>query len=65
MAFCNRSIPLLGSIRKILLSLNYFSSKISKYNIYLTKKSDLYRYATEIGFGNSKHFKRAKSFGII
>ena len=65
MAFCNRSIPLLRSTRKILLNLGYFPSKISGYNIYLTRKSNLYRYAADIGFGNPKHFKRAKKLGII
>jgi len=65
MAFCNRSIPLLQSTRKILLELGYFPSKISSYNVYLTRKSNLYRYVAEIGFGNPKHFKRAKEFGII
>jgi len=65
MAFCNRSLPLLQSARRILLDLGYFPSKISAYNLYLTRKSNLYQYAAEIGFGNPKHFRRAKKFGII
>jgi len=65
MSFCNRSIPLLQSARNILLDLRYHPSKISTYNLYLTKKADLKRYAKEIGFGNNKHLKKAKKFGII
>lgn len=65
MCFCNRSLPLLYSTRKILLELKYHPSHISGYNLYLTRKSDLYRYIKEIGFGNKKHLERAKNFGII
>lgn len=65
MGFCNRAMPLLESTRKILLNLGYFPSKISRYKVYLTRKSDLYRYVNEIGFGNPKHIRRAKKFGII
>jgi intein/homing endonuclease len=65
MNFCNRSIPLLKSTRKLLLDLGYHPSNISSYKVYLTRKTDLYRYVKEIGFGNPKHFKRAKKFGII
>lgn len=65
MNFCNRSVPLLNSTRKILLNLKYHPSNISSYKIYLTRKPDLHRYIKEIGFGNPKHLKRAKKFGII
>ncbi len=65
MSFCNRSIPLLQSTRKILLDLGYRPSNISSYKVYLTRKPDLYRYANEIRFGNSKHLGRAKNFGTI
>jgi intein/homing endonuclease len=64
-AFCNKSIPLLDSTKKILLGLGYHPSKISAYKIYLTRKPDLYRYIREIGFGNKKHLGRAQKFGII
>lgn len=63
--FCNRSIPLLRSTRKILFDLGYHPSNISSYKIYLTRRPDLYRYVNEIGFGNSYHSRRAKKFGII
>ena len=65
MAFCNKSIPLLQSTRKILLDSRYRPSKISNYKVYLTRKSDLYRYMKEIGFSNSKHYKRAIKLGVI
>ncbi|PIQ06330.1 MAG: hypothetical protein COW72_02080 [Candidatus Nealsonbacteria bacterium CG18_big_fil_WC_8_21_14_2_50_37_10] len=61
MGFCNRSIPLLRSTRKILLDLEYHPSNVSIYKVYLTRKPDLYRYAKEIGFGNPKHLERAKN----
>ncbi|MEA3453178.1 MAG: LAGLIDADG family homing endonuclease [Patescibacteria group bacterium] len=64
MCFCNRSLPLLSSTREILLNLGYHPSRISTYNLYLTRKPDLRRYIQEIGFGNPKHSKRAMEFGV-
>lgn len=65
MAFCNFSVPLLKTTREILLNLKYHPSKISSHKIYLTKKTDLYRYAKEVRFGNFKHIKKAIRFGLI
>ena len=66
MSFCNRSIPLLKSTRIALLSLGLFPSKISGFNIYLTRKRDLYKYYKEIGFNNKKNEKRfLEACGII
>ncbi|MFH1509662.1 MAG: LAGLIDADG family homing endonuclease [Candidatus Nealsonbacteria bacterium] len=65
MSFCNHSFPLLQSVRELLLSLLYHPSKITGYNLYLTRKNDLKRYAKEIGFGNKKHLEKAKKFAII
>lgn len=65
MAFRNYSVPLLRETRKIILSLGFHPSKISSNHIYITRRKDLHKYLTEIGFSNTKHFKRAKSFGII
>lgn len=63
MAYCNKSIPLLRSTRKMLLDLGYFPSKVSNNkNVYLTKQSDLWRYSKEIGFSNKKHEKRFLKF---
>lgn len=65
MGFCNKSIPLINSTRELLLNLGYHPSIVSSFKVYLTRKPDLYKYSQEIGFGNSKHTKRAKKFGII
>ena len=65
MSFCNKSIPLLLSTRKILLNLGYRPSNVSSYKVYLTRQPDLEKYVNEIGFGNQKHIDRAKNFGII
>lgn len=64
-SFCNRSLPLLSSVRSILQSLHYHPSHISGYNLYLTRKQELRRYKKEIGFGNPKHLERSIEFGII
>lgn len=65
MSFTNHSLPLLKTTKDLLVQLGYHPSKISSYHVYLTRKKDLVRYASEIGFSNQKHFHRAKSFGII
>lgn len=65
MAFCNRSLFLLNSTRRMLMDLDFHPSKISCYNIYLTRKIDLRRYALEVGFSNLKHYRRALKFGIL
>jgi len=65
MAWTNRSLPLLQSTKTILEELAFHPSKISSFKVYLTRQKDLKRYTKRIGFGNSKHQKRAKKFGII
>lgn len=65
MGFSNKSLPLLESTREMLRELGYSPSKISSYKVYITKRSDLLRYANEIGFGNIKHADRARMFGLI
>ncbi len=62
MAFCNRSLPLLFSIQKMLIMLGYKASRVSGYNIYLTKTCDISRFFAEIKPKNSKHITRYKSF---
>ena len=61
-SFCNRSIPLLKSTRLALVSLGFFPSKISGFNIYLTRKNDLRLYFNKIGFNNKKNEKRFLEF---
>ncbi len=64
MSFTNNSLPLLRSIRNILLDLGYVPLKISINNLYLTRRHNLINYASQIGFGNPKHLERARRFGI-
>lgn len=61
-SFCNRSMPLLKSVRNMLLSLKYSPSQISGYNLYLTKKTDIKRFFYEIQPRNMKHVDRYRSF---
>jgi hypothetical protein len=61
-SFCNHSRPLLTSVRKMLYLLGFSPSKISGYNLYLTKRSDLGKFFKEIGFGNRKHINRFLKF---
>ncbi len=65
MSFNNLSVPLLEGTRQILVELGYHPSRISGHSIYLTRQSDINNYVQEIGFGNSKHYSRAQSFGIL
>ena len=55
-SLCNRSFPLLKGARLMLLNLNYKPSQVSGYNIYLTKRDNLLRFANEIG--SSNRYKR-------
>lgn len=61
-SFKNRSLDLLKSIRKILLSLDYNPSKISSSSLYLTRKNDLSRFFRDISPRNTKHKQRYKKF---
>jgi len=61
-SFCNRSIPLLSSTRRALIKSGFAPSRISGYNIYLTRKDDLLRYFKEIGFSNKKNKERFEMF---
>lgn len=61
-SFCNRSLPLLRSVRSALVSLGLSPSNISGYNLYITRKNDLRRYYQEIGFNNKKNEARFLKF---
>lgn len=61
-SFCNRSLPLLNSIRNMLVYLGYSASQISGYNLYLTKKVDVARFFKEINPRNIKHQLRFRKF---
>jgi hypothetical protein len=61
-SFCNRSVPLLKSIRNMLVLLEYRVSEISLYNLYMTRRSDVARFFREISPKNIKHIKRYRLF---
>lgn len=61
-SFCNRSMPLLATVRNMFVKLGYHPSRISGYNLYLTKREDVLRFGKEIGFHNSKHQRRFLEF---
>lgn len=61
-SFTNRSMPLLRGAQQIFRGLSYHPSKISCYRFYLTKRQDLLKYSSEIGFSNPKHRTRFLRF---
>lgn len=61
-SFCNRSVPLLKGTRKMLRLLSFHPSKISIYNLYLTRKSDLKKFLNEIGSSNPTKFNKLKNW---
>lgn len=61
----NKSMPLLKSLRKILIKLEYKPSEVSSYRVYLTRKADLNRFFREIRPANSKHLRRFKEFSCV
>ena len=62
LSFTNRSKPLLVSVKKMLLNLNFNPSKVGKEKIYLTKRENLIKFFKEVGFNNPKHKKRFLEF---
>lgn len=63
-SFCNRSLPLLQSVQRMLKILGFHPSNISGFNIYLTRRADTARFFREIGFGNQKHVDRYLKFNM-
>ncbi|MBI2278547.1 MAG: hypothetical protein HYU81_00570 [Candidatus Brennerbacteria bacterium] len=61
-AFTNYSIPLLEDLQKALAQLQYTPSDISGPRFYLTKRSEVKRFFSEIGPKNPKHRKRFYQF---
>lgn len=62
LAFTNRSRPLLEDIRRSLILLNYHPSKISRFQIYVTKKKYVLKFLKHICPANTKHRQRSKEF---
>ncbi len=61
-SLCNRSVPLLVSLQRMLRELGYSPSAVSAYRVYLTKIPDVKRFFREIGPKNPKHVRRYKMF---
>lgn len=57
-AFINRSLPILQSIRYILILLGFFPSQISKFRVYLTRKEDVKKFFKLIKPSNNRHLER-------
>lgn len=62
-SFTNRSIPILKSLRKILIELEYKPSIISVFKVYLTKIEDLRKFFNDVEPKNKRHIDRWRSFG--
>src|SRR3989344_2857994 len=61
-SFCNHSLPLLVSVRRLFECLDFHPSRVSGYNVFLTRKAEIGRLYREVGFNNLKHRKRYKKF---
>ncbi len=58
----NKSLPLLKSLQKMLITLEYKASNISSFKVYLTNKADIVRFFNEIKPANAKHAERFNKF---
>lgn len=61
-SFCNMSIPLLESVKKMLVLCGLNPSRVSSNKVYITRKADLGKFLKEIGFANPKHQRRFTNF---
>jgi intein/homing endonuclease len=57
-SFTNYSLPILESLQKMLIALEYSPSAVSCHKVYLTKQKDVIRFFSEIRPMNSKHTER-------
>jgi len=60
-SFTNHSLPLLHSLRKMLIALDYRPSEVSASRVYLTRKGDIDRFFSEVRPANAKHLRRFKN----
>ncbi|PIR38254.1 MAG: hypothetical protein COV34_01425 [Candidatus Zambryskibacteria bacterium CG10_big_fil_rev_8_21_14_0_10_42_12] len=58
----NRSLPMLKSLQLMLKTLEYRTSEISGFRLYITKKQDLKRFFKEIKPKNPKHTARFQEY---
>ncbi len=54
----NHSLPLLYSLRRMLIELEYNPSEVSAFRVYLTRKADIDRFFKEVRPANAKHLRR-------
>jgi len=62
LAFTNRSRPLLDDIANSLKLLGYYPSKISRFQVYITRKKQVLRFFKNINPANIKHRQRFNEF---
>ena len=62
LAFTNRSRPLLDDIANTLKLLGYYPSKISRFQVYVTRKRQVLRFFRNINPANIKHRDRFDEF---
>lgn len=62
--FTNYNLGLLDDVRDSLLKLGIICSKISKHDIYITKKSELRKFLKDIGFSNDRHINKVKMWNL-
>lgn len=62
LAFTNRSRPLLEDIHNSLVQLNYHPSKISRFQVYVTRKKYVLSFLKHINPANIKHRQRFEKF---
>ncbi len=62
LSFSNRSLPLLKDVFNSLTLLNYHPSKISRSQVYLTRKKQVLRFFKDINPANIKHRQRFEEF---
>lgn len=62
--FTNVNKGLLNDVREGLLSLGINCSKISKKDVYITKKSEIRKFLKLVGFNNNRHLKKVKMWKL-
>lgn len=62
-SLCNKSIPLLYSLQRMLIELGYKASAVSAFRVYLTRRTDIDRFFREIRPANTKHVRRHAAIG--
>lgn len=58
LAFTNRSLPMLRSVRRCLSLLGYHPSDMSYFRVYLTRQGDIIRFFQAVSPANAKHKDR-------